>query len=272
MNQPISSLNLPDSIIGKLANLGFNYCNDLGENVAQRANIPDYGSLKRAPKRCTALELCESESNWKPVTSFIPQLDCLLSKEIASGVVTELCGLPGTGRTQICLHLAVGVAGETVFIHTNNNLSVERLKEIAEKFVPDVGALMQKLLCIEATNFTELRATVQFLKTWLSNNQIRLLIVDSIAWPLKQQPLMERPHLIYRLFQELRILANLHNFAIVVTNDLTTRNTGATSSSFGDSFYHIVNNRILLSRVNNRFCAKTLKSANKNSEVFFKFE
>ncbi|XP_044253820.1 DNA repair protein RAD51 homolog 3-like [Tribolium madens] len=272
MNQPVSSLNLPKSLLGKLKNLGYNYCNDLDHNV--ETVIPDWVSLKKTPKSCSALELYENESKWKPVTTFVPQLDSLLGKEIVAGLVTELCGLPGAGRTQICLHLSVGVAGEAVFIHTNNNFSLERLQEIAQKYVSDVETIMQKILCIEATNFTELFASVQFLKTWLSNNCIRLLIIDSISWPLKQhQPCIERPNLIYRLFQELRILTSLHKFAIVVTNDLTTSITGVTTSSFGDSFYHIINNRILLSKENDLICAKTLKSAINNAgEVLFKFE
>jgi predicted ATP-dependent serine protease len=131
MNRPVSSLNLPQSVVNKLEKEGFCLCDDVKENfeAAQaKVNICCWPSVTTAPKLKTALELCREELNWKSVTTFIPELDDLLRDEVVAGAVTELTGFPGSGKTQVCFHLSVGVSGEVVFICTNRSFSSERVK------------------------------------------------------------------------------------------------------------------------------------------------
>ncbi|RZB39352.1 DNA repair protein RAD51 -like 3, partial [Asbolus verrucosus] len=218
MNQPISSLDLTDNIIGRLQKNGFHYCHDFKENcenIPQKIHVSNWPSLTEAPSSKTALELLREEIHWQPITTFVPELDSLLKHEISPNMITELSGFPGTGKTQICFHLSVGVnEGETFFISTNKNFASHRLREIAQKCVSDMESALKRIYCVEATDPVELLASVKFLESWLpSHNHVRLLIIDSISWPLKQKPHTERASLIHTIFQNLRILASKYKFA-----------------------------------------------------------
>lgn len=55
-------------------------------------------------------ELINSDSNkWKRITSGCRALDKLLGNGISNVGITEICGESGSGKTQICLQLAVSV-------------------------------------------------------------------------------------------------------------------------------------------------------------------
>lgn len=126
MNQQISSLNLPNYLKRKFRKNGFYHCQDV-----ENSTTPDLLSLKKPTKTQTATELWQNESNWELIKTSISELDDLLEDKVMPGLVTELCGLPGSGRTQICLYLSVGAKGQVVFIHTNQNFSSERLRGIS---------------------------------------------------------------------------------------------------------------------------------------------
>uniref|UniRef100_A0A2C9KIX7 DNA repair protein RAD51 homolog 3 n=1 Tax=Biomphalaria glabrata TaxID=6526 RepID=A0A2C9KIX7_BIOGL len=64
----------------------------------------------------------------------------MLGDGIPLGKITEICGAPGLGKTQLCLQLAVdvqipvdigGLDGEAVYIDTEGSFIVERLVDIA---------------------------------------------------------------------------------------------------------------------------------------------
>ncbi|XP_075706524.1 DNA repair protein RAD51 homolog 3 isoform X3 [Rhinoderma darwinii] len=88
----------------------------------------------------TALELLEQEQAHTPIITFCSALDGILGGGVPLTKVTEICGPPGIGKTQLCMQLAVdvqipecfgGVNGETVYIDTENSFIVERLVDIA---------------------------------------------------------------------------------------------------------------------------------------------
>ncbi|XP_063915520.1 DNA repair protein RAD51 homolog 3-like [Zophobas morio] len=271
MNQSISSLNLPQNVITKLENAGFHHCNDVADNldaINPKIKLPDWGSVTTAPKPKTALELCDDESGL--TATLIPELDPLLTKIALPGCITELCGFPGSGKTQLCLHLAVGAKSRVVFIHTNKNLNPERLREICQKCGVDADATLARILCVEAPDPVTLTASVEFLRSWLKQNSVGVVFIDSISWPLRLQPSGEKTKLVYTLLQTLRALGNEHGFTVILTNDLTTRIVAGkayNTSSFGEYFYHLVNNRILLSKEADSFSASVLKSVNGGPET-----
>ncbi|XP_012868651.1 PREDICTED: DNA repair protein RAD51 homolog 3 isoform X3 [Dipodomys ordii] len=91
-------------------------------------------------KKCTALELLEREHTQGFIITFCSALDNVLGGGVPLMKTTEICGVPGVGKTQLCMQLAVdvqipecfgGVAGEAVFIDTEGSFMVDRVIDIA---------------------------------------------------------------------------------------------------------------------------------------------
>ncbi|NXD18781.1 RA51C protein, partial [Nothocercus nigrocapillus] len=91
-------------------------------------------------RRCTALELLEQEQAQGFIITFCSALDNILGGGVQLTKITEICGAPGVGKTQLCMQLAVdvqipecfgGLAGEAVFIDTEGSFMVDRVADIA---------------------------------------------------------------------------------------------------------------------------------------------
>ena len=52
-------------------------------------------------RRLTALDLLEKEKNQGSIVTFCEELDEMLGGGVPVGKITELCGVPGVGKTQI---------------------------------------------------------------------------------------------------------------------------------------------------------------------------
>lgn len=61
----------------------------------------DIKELTKAPKTKTAAVLYEEEKNMGYIESFLENLDAILKGVLRPGLITELVGLPGSGRTQL---------------------------------------------------------------------------------------------------------------------------------------------------------------------------
>jgi len=59
------------------------------------------GSKKQHDDNVTALDLLRMADNNQPIVSFSEQLDNLLGGGVALGKMTEFCGAPGIGKTQL---------------------------------------------------------------------------------------------------------------------------------------------------------------------------
>ncbi|XP_075706526.1 DNA repair protein RAD51 homolog 3 isoform X5 [Rhinoderma darwinii] len=85
----------------------------------------------------------------------------------------------------------------------------------------------------------------------LINKMIKLIIIDSIAFPFRHSfdDLSLRTRLLNTLAQQLINIANQHKLAVVLTNQMTTR-IGSSESllvpALGESWGHAATNRIIL--------------------------
>jgi len=58
-------------------------------------------SNKEHDTNVTALDLLQRAQSHQPIVSFSEQLDYLLGGGVALGKMTEFCGAPGVGKTQL---------------------------------------------------------------------------------------------------------------------------------------------------------------------------
>ncbi|XP_069827320.1 DNA repair protein RAD51 homolog 3 isoform X2 [Dendropsophus ebraccatus] len=254
----------------------------------------------------TALALLEQEQAQASIVTFCSALDEMLGGGVPLTKVTEICGPPGVGKTQLCMQLAVdvqipecfgGVDGETVYIDTENSFLLDRLVDIANACVlhcdlitqahkqDDQKIAMQRFTLhnilsqihyFSCHNYSELLAQILVLPDFITqHSKVRLVIIDSIAFPFRHSfdDLSLRTRLLNTLAQQLIDIANQHRLAVVITNQMTTRigsNESQLVPALGESWGHASTNRIILQWERSQRLAALYKSPNqKDSTVQF---
>ncbi|XP_034092078.1 DNA repair protein RAD51 homolog 3 isoform X1 [Gymnodraco acuticeps] len=100
----------------------------------------------------TALQLLQEEQSQRSIFSFCSQLDATLGGGLPVGKTTEICGAPGTGKTQLCLQLAVdvqvpvcfgGLGGQVVVVDTEGSFLLQRVQDIAGAVVKHCALLVE---------------------------------------------------------------------------------------------------------------------------------
>ncbi|XP_015223133.1 DNA repair protein RAD51 homolog 4 isoform X2 [Lepisosteus oculatus] len=121
-------------------------------------------------------------------------LDVLLDAGLYTGEVTELAGGPGSGKTQVCLGVAVNIScvlkRTVLYIDTNGGLSASRLLQMVQSKTSNmeeqVEALNRILVCRVFDVFSLLE-TLHSLRSGgleqasVRNGPIRAVLVDSVT-------------------------------------------------------------------------------------------
>ena len=106
-------------------------------------------------------------------------LDNLLSGGIEAGALTNICGPPGSGKTNICMLAvinAISADKKVIYIDTEGGFSFERFKQLAgDKTDNDLG----QIIFLEPKNFKEQQDIIKKCKSLVSKENVGLLILDS---------------------------------------------------------------------------------------------
>jgi hypothetical protein len=90
----------------------------------------------------SAKDLVARMSIQRPIITFCKALDTMLGGGVSIGHVTEICGVPGIGKTQLLCQFALnvqipevfhGLGGETLFLDTEGTFFPERVAEMAHE-------------------------------------------------------------------------------------------------------------------------------------------
>ncbi len=96
------------------------------------------------------------------------------------GIVTMVVGPPGSGKTNFALLAACSQAREkkVIFVDSEGGFSVERVHQIiGEKN----ERILENILILKPTNFEEQKKSFVKLKDCLKNDDVGLIVVDSMA-------------------------------------------------------------------------------------------
>ncbi|XP_068212777.1 DNA repair protein RAD51 homolog 3-like isoform X2 [Palaemon carinicauda] len=219
-------------------------------------NLKDCLAVVRAVRKDTdnkvlkALQITREGNHSSHISTFCRGLDNILGGGFATRSITELSGSPGIGKTLLCLQACIsvqlpttlgGLAGESVFIDTEGKFSALRLKDIAahvtqlvktttpqHNLEPTVESLLKGIHYFRCYNCLEVLAAVRRVCSLQKENQkIKLLVIDSIAYPfLYDDYESELVGLKSFTTQELQDLVNNHNMAVIITNHVTIRGDG----------------------------------------------
>jgi DNA repair protein RadB len=107
-------------------------------------------------------------------------LDRMLEGGYEKDIITTIYGPAGSGKTILCLLCAINVCRngkKVVYVDTESNFSIERLKQIA-KF--DYNKILEKILFLRPTSFEEQKSSFNKLRQ-IVDNKVGLIVVDTIA-------------------------------------------------------------------------------------------
>lgn len=166
----------------------------------------------------------------------VEALDGLTKGGVDVGSITEIFGESGSGKTQLCMQLALncalpvelrGLNGEVCYISTDKHLSTKRLAQMANSLATKHNVnipFLDKIIVTEFNTTEELSLFIAKLPALLKEaSNIRLIIIDSIAGVYRYETnYIERATDMRFTVQELERLADIYNFAIVTTNHITS--------------------------------------------------
>jgi len=171
----------------------------------------------------------ENEKNMaidKRMHSGSVNLDDLLGGGFEHGIITQIYGASGTGKTNICMSLAVECirTGERVVIIDTDGFSAERFSQIA---VSDAREMARDLIIYEPADFHQQYSAITDVEK-LAGTGIGLIIVDSATLYYRMGLVPDDNGNVHIRRQLVEMLAGLHrlarkfNMVVVITNQVYT--------------------------------------------------
>lgn len=168
-------------------------------------------------------------------------LDRALCGGIPFGVLTELVGPSGIGKTQFCLKLSLlaslptvygGLDGSVVYIDLESKFNSKRMIEIGTKSFPgvfQVEGLAQKMagriLVFRPASISEFTRSLEQIKVSLLQQQVKLLIIDSMAAlvSLENEQTTPRQQSLGWHISFIKSLAEFSRIPVIVTNQVRSQ-------------------------------------------------
>ncbi|XP_032645555.1 DNA repair protein RAD51 homolog 4 isoform X1 [Chelonoidis abingdonii] len=190
-------------------------------------------------------------------------LDRLLDSGLYTGEVTELTGAPGSGKTQVCLSIAVSTSHDlkqnVLYVDSTGGFTASRLLQLAQTRTGDEEEQVEALQRIQVARvfdvykmldvLQELRCSVSQ-QVLSSLGPVKVLVVDSVSaviCPLLGGRQAEGLALMMQLARELKTLARELSMAVVVTNHVTRDgSSGHLKPALGRSWSFVPSTRVLL--------------------------
>lgn len=151
-------------------------------------------------------------------------IDNILGGGFEVGTLTQIFGEPGSGKTNMCLQLAVECvrSGKKVIFIDTEGFSVERFRQIAGK---DADKISRSIIINEPENFDAQFAAIKEIETLIKEN-VALVLLDSASfyyrYELGGENEIELKRDLARQMASLLIIARKHEVAVVITNQIYT--------------------------------------------------
>ncbi len=184
-------------------------------------------------------------------------IDSLIGGGFERGCITEIYGEAGSGKTNICLQLAINVAksGKRVIYIDTEGVSMERFQQLGGN--EDVA---RNILFYQVYKFSQQREVIErAVKLVEQKGDIPLIIIDSLTefyraeWGVGEDTSSKRSSLAWQL-SLLSSVARRKNIAVVVTNQVyMDTNTGELKPIGGHTLHHNAKTIIHLKKIGNGY-------------------
>ncbi len=182
------------------------------------------------------MEYSKKREDVSYITFGSENIDQLLGgRGIESRAITEAFGAYGSGKTQLGSTLAVNVQlpkdkggneGKCVFIDTEGTFRPQRIKQIAESKGLNPDKVLKNILVARAFNSDHQMLLLEKVGEMVKNGEpIKLMIIDSLTAHFRAEysgrgQLADRQQKLNRYMHDLMKLAETHNIAVYVTNQV----------------------------------------------------
>jgi len=206
----------------------------IGEAVARKAIQAARGMMQLG--FTDGIEFAKRRENVVYISTGSENMNNLLGgKGVETRALTEAYGAFGSGKTQLALTLAVNVQlpkekggcdGKAVFIDTEGTFRPKRIRDIAEAIGADADKVLKNILVARAFNSDHQILLVDKISELIKDGEpIKLVIIDSLTAHFRAEftgrgQLADRQHKLNRYLHTLIRLAEHHNLAIYVTNQV----------------------------------------------------
>jgi DNA repair protein RadA len=237
-----SVFDLAISIPHQLVNIGGGRLTGTNEHAAlelvtkAKKALVDSGLLYK--DFSTAQDILDRRKNLLRCTTGSAKLDSFLKGGIETRAITEIAGEFGSGKSQICYTLCVtanmpidkkGLGGNVIFIDTENTFRAERIFQIAEhRGISEPDEILRRIYVCRIYNTSHLEMIIQDLGKSIEEYKAKLVMVDSMialhrAEFTGRQTLAERQQRLNIMLHKLSRLAEVHNIAVVITNQVQSQ-------------------------------------------------
>lgn len=148
-------------------------------------------------------------------------IDKLLKGGIEHGIITNVYGPAGSGKTNLALVTTVSCirnGKRVIFIDTENGFSPERFAQLAE---PE---LAKQIILIKPNDFDDQNKSIKKVKIFIKNSDIGLVILDSLVTlyrlELDQENYQEINRQLARQLGTLSWLAREYDLPVLITNQV----------------------------------------------------
>lgn len=207
----------------------------VGEETAAKIIASARDAMEMGFESATAV-LKKREAVGK-LTTGSKTLDELLGGGIETQAITETHGAFGSGKSQLAHQLAVtvqlpkekgGLDGKAIFIDSEQTFRPERIIEMAEGLGLDPKKVLANILVARAYNSDHQVILVEKAEEFVKKEKVKVIIVDSLTSSFRSDytgrgTLANRQQKLNRHLHALQKLADVHNLAIYVTNQVMSR-------------------------------------------------
>lgn len=259
---------------------------------------------KVAPTSSSAYDMLrkrEADLSRGFLSTGISDLDVLMNGGLPVGMITEIAGCPGSGKSQFCLgclaemvylsfiittllrvtyiiafitHLQVlSTSAHVVVFDTELKFNVARLREmlLARSHSIDIESVLARIILKRPLTCRALFEEIEGLESLVISKGVKLVIIDSIAALVRKEGLHEADKETYLVRQAstLKLIAELCGCTILVTNQvasaaLLTTDSEAVNPSLGPIWNHCVSIRLTIQKSDD---ANQLDSSQSQSQL-----
>lgn len=182
------------------------------------------------------MEFAKKRANVSYITTGSKNFDELLGgRGVESRAITEAFGAFGSGKTQLGLCLAVncqlpkeqgGAEGKAVYIDTEGTFRPKRIHEIAEGLGANPEMVLKNILVARAFNSDHQMLLLEKVGDLIKAGEpIKIVVIDSLTAHFRAEfsgrgQLADRQQKLNRYMHDLMKLAETHNLAVYVTNQV----------------------------------------------------
>lgn len=227
------------------------------ENVTQRSG----GGFQNA----SDVDLSSKKLQFH-VSTGSSELDALLGGGIESSSLTEVYGEFRTGKTQICMTVAVTAQinakhpGKVIYVDTENSFRSERIRQICTRFDVDPETTLDNIVVARVFSVDQQEELLFHAEALICEGEgdVSLLIIDSIMALFRcdysgRGELSERQQRLGKFLNMLKQISERHNIAVLYSNQVMSDPSGGLTfvadpkkPTGGHVLAHASNTRIML--------------------------